>query len=203
MSTSLTSFMSSIGPLGCCFPLTLHLHCQKQKSPEVQPIKWVQVFPRPLFSPAGFYEGIFHWLTGTAEQGNPSLHGLVGMTDANMLLLSPDTDTIIALTQLATGGEREGGTERDDLHLFLWLHMFLSSSRTIKSFDALGALEKGRGDIFQVIRDIRTEWLDIFLDAQERRRAASDHLQYFFFFCVQPHMIFPCCVFLDDTYCSC
>jgi len=64
-----------------------------------------------LFS--GFYEGIFHWLTGTAEQGNPSLHGLVGMTDANMLLLSPDTDTIITLTQLQKGKERERQRERE------------------------------------------------------------------------------------------
>lgn len=56
---------------------------------------------------AGFYEGIFHWLTGTAEQGNPSLHGLVGMTDANMLPLSPDTDTIITVTQLEMKWERD------------------------------------------------------------------------------------------------
>lgn len=80
-----------------------------------------------LFS--GFYEGIFHWLTGTAEQGNPSLHGLVGMTDANMLLLSPDTDTIITLTQLERERGREGERERDISHLrpnvfLVWLHTF-------------------------------------------------------------------------------
>lgn len=72
------------------------------------PVKLIQVcfffffsFPKACFiSPAGFYEGIFHWLTGSAERGNPSLHGLVGMTDANMLLLTIDTDAIAALTHL-------------------------------------------------------------------------------------------------------
>lgn len=104
------------------------------------------------------------------------------------------------------GRERDGGREWErfqvicDLHLFLWLHMFLSSSRTIKSFDALVALEKGRGDIFQVIWDVRTEWLDIFLDAQERRRAASDHLQYFFLFFMCNHTWFFPAVFSSMTH---
>lgn len=52
-----------------------------KKKPEAEPIKLFQVVLRPPLSPVSFYEGIFHWLTGTAEQGNPSLHGLVGMTD--------------------------------------------------------------------------------------------------------------------------
>lgn len=57
-----------------------------------------------------------------------------------MLLLSPDTDTIITLTQLegegGGGGVGWGGFQVIcDLHLFLWLHMFLSSSNTIKSFE--------------------------------------------------------------------
>lgn len=75
--------------------------------PKAKPIKWTQLVLRPLLSPAGFYEAVFYWLTGAAEQGNPSLHGLVGMTDANMLLLSPDSDTIITLTQLERERRRE------------------------------------------------------------------------------------------------
>lgn len=53
---------------------------------------WSPVFPIGAFP--GLLQGAFPWLTGTAEPGIPSLHGLVGMTDANMLPQSADADPV-------------------------------------------------------------------------------------------------------------
>lgn len=120
-----------------------------------------------------------------------------------MLLLSPDTDTIITLTQLER--ERWGwGTFRVicDLHLFLWLHMFWSCSKTIKSFEPCMVAQccgEGRREIFQTIWDVCTEWRDVFLDMQERKSSfRSFVMDVAYFLCT--HAFSPCAVLSSMTH---
>jgi len=63
----------------------------KAKSLKLSPLNG-STFSSGLFSVQRDFMRVYS--TGRAEQGNPSLHGRVGMTDANMLLLSPDTDPV-------------------------------------------------------------------------------------------------------------
>lgn len=151
-----------------------------RKKPGAEPIKLFQVVLRPPLSPASFYESIFHWLTGTAEQGNPSLHGLVDwLTDANMPLLSPDTDTVVTLTPLKESAG-SGQTEKTCSESFASSIYFCDLTRCYGVPSHMGDLE--RRAIFQSISDALTGH---FLGMWERKEISFKsfpmYIVFFFF----------------------
>lgn len=122
--------MWSIDVMRCNFSLTQCIYIAKSEDLKFS-----------LLNESSSSSGLFLVQQGFMRvyEGNPSLHGLVGMTDANMLLLSPDSDTIITLTQLERERERDRTELFDvicDLHLLLWLRIFQSCFQSYKPFTA-------------------------------------------------------------------